>query len=102
MFGIGLPEMLLILFLALIIIGPEKLPGLARTLGKSFADFKRQTDDLKDAFRTGVNDPPTMTAKPPQVAGSPLPDYVPRPPLETAVKPEPSDVSDRSDTSDKA
>ncbi len=56
MFGIGMTEIILILALALIIIGPDKLPEIARTLGKGFADFKRQTDDMKDAFRTGIVD----------------------------------------------
>jgi Tat protein translocase TatB subunit len=48
MFGIGMPELLLILALALIVLGPKKLPELARALGKGMAEFRRATDDLKD------------------------------------------------------
>ena len=51
MFGIGMPELLLILGLALIVLGPKKLPELALALGKGLAEFRRATDELKDEFR---------------------------------------------------
>jgi Tat protein translocase TatB subunit len=50
MFGIGMPEMLLILAIALIVIGPKKLPDLAKSLGRAFAEFKRATSELKESF----------------------------------------------------
>lgn len=50
MFGIGMPELLLILGVALIVLGPKKLPELARALGKGLAEFRRATDELKDEF----------------------------------------------------
>ena len=58
MFGIGMPEMLLILAVALIIIGPKKLPDLAKTLGRALGDFKRATSDLKESIEmeTGLDD----------------------------------------------
>jgi Tat protein translocase TatB subunit len=51
MFGIGMPELLLILALALIVLGPKKLPELAKTLGKGLAEFRRATEEIKDEFR---------------------------------------------------
>ena len=50
MFGIGMTEMILIAALALVILGPKKLPDLARSLGKGFAEFKRATNELKSAM----------------------------------------------------
>lgn len=50
MFGIGFPELLLIMALALIVLGPKRLPDIARALGRGLAEFKRATDDLKQTF----------------------------------------------------
>jgi Tat protein translocase TatB subunit len=44
-------EILIILVVALIIIGPKRLPDLAKTLGKGFAEFKKAADDLQDTVR---------------------------------------------------
>ena len=51
MFGIGMPELLLILALALIVLGPRKLPEIARALGKGIAEFRRATDEIKEELR---------------------------------------------------
>jgi sec-independent protein translocase protein TatB len=56
MFGIGMPELLLILALALIVLGPKKLPELARALGKGMSEFRRATDELKDELRQMEHD----------------------------------------------
>ncbi|MFO7766180.1 MAG: twin-arginine translocase TatA/TatE family subunit [Pelovirga sp.] len=50
MFGIGMTEMILIAALALVVLGPKKLPDLARSIGKGFAEFKRATNELKSAI----------------------------------------------------
>lgn len=50
MFGIGFPELLLIAVIALVVIGPKRLPDLARALGRGFAEFRRATEELKQTF----------------------------------------------------
>ena len=48
MLGIGMQEIIIILVVALIIIGPKKLPDLARALGRAMGEFRKAADDLKD------------------------------------------------------
>lgn len=58
MFGIGMPELVLILAVALIVIGPKKLPDLAKSLGKAMGEFKKATNDIKDSMQldSGIQD----------------------------------------------
>ena len=82
MFGsIGMPELIIIFVIALIIFGPRKLPELGRSLGKSIAEFKRASNELKstleeeirleeqranlEATRTPAAPTPTIAAAPP-------------------------------------
>lgn len=51
MFGIGLPELILIMAIALIVVGPEKLPELAKTLAKQMVELKRAANALKDSLQ---------------------------------------------------
>jgi sec-independent protein translocase protein TatB len=50
MFGLGFGEILIILVLALVLLGPQKLPEVAKQLGKGLRDFKKASDDLKSQF----------------------------------------------------
>ena len=47
MFGIGIPELMIIMVIALIVVGPHKLPELARSLGKGLAEFKKASSDFR-------------------------------------------------------
>jgi len=55
MFGIGMPEMIIILVLALIVIGPHKLPELAKSLGKGLAEFKKASDGFQRSVQEEAN-----------------------------------------------
>ncbi|MEA3428316.1 MAG: Sec-independent protein translocase protein TatB [Thermodesulfobacteriota bacterium] len=50
MFGIGMPEMILIAAVALIVLGPKKLPELAKSLGRAVREFKKATSELKESI----------------------------------------------------
>ncbi len=50
MFGIGLPEFILIMALALIVVGPDKLPDLARSVAKGILDLKKTANTLKESL----------------------------------------------------
>ena len=56
MFNIGLPELLIILAIALIVFGPNKLPELAKAVGKAMREFKKATDEVKESFVTETKD----------------------------------------------
>jgi Tat protein translocase TatB subunit len=79
MFGIGMPELLVIFVVALVVLGPKRLPEMARTLGKAMAEFRRQSSDIIDELQhqIRVEDEPAKTAKPkpppPAAGGDPPP-----------------------------
>ena len=51
MFGIGLPEMIIIAAVALVFIGPDKLPGVLRSLGRGLVELKRATSDVRSTVQ---------------------------------------------------
>lgn len=56
MFGLGIGEIAVILFVALIFIGPKKLPGLARGLGKGIREFQNAARGLQETIKNPPND----------------------------------------------
>ncbi len=55
MFGnIGLPELMIIMIVALLVFGPKKLPEIGRTIGKAVREFKKSTDEIKGKFEEQI------------------------------------------------
>ncbi|MBW2314330.1 MAG: twin-arginine translocase TatA/TatE family subunit [Deltaproteobacteria bacterium] len=96
MFGIGMTEIVVILVIALLIFGPNKLPELARSLGKGFGEFRRASYDLRQSLMEVTDEPPSNPApeaaapqRPDQAITPPPPD-APPPKAESEVGPAPS------------
>ena len=67
MFGIGTPELILILIVALIVIGPKKLPDIAKAMGRAFGEFRRATDEIRENFDlASLDQKPQSTPSTPQ------------------------------------
>lgn len=56
MFNIGLPELMIIVAIALIVFGPNKLPELAKAFGKAMREFKKATEEVKESFEAETKD----------------------------------------------
>ena len=65
MFGIGTTELLVIAVLALLVIGPKRLPDLARSLGRGLAEFRRASSDLRQEF-LDLDDNARIAPEPPR------------------------------------
>jgi sec-independent protein translocase protein TatB len=104
MFGIGLPELIVILGLALIVVGPDKLPELARSIAKGVMELKKTAEGLKDELtqeggmledlRPDIDAVKTLKK---ELAESAHIDWQSHTPLDT-----PYTVTDASDTEQKA
>lgn len=68
MFGMGMMEIGLILAIALIVIGPKKLPDIAKSLGRAMGEFKKATNDLKNSIN--IDEPIDVNYDPKHQAGS--------------------------------
>lgn len=102
MFGVGLPELIVILVIALVVLGPRRLPEAARTLGKALGEFRRQSSEILAEFQheLRLEAPPPPTRRPPvaptavpgavaQRAGAPAAEG-PSPPAEARAGGEPA------------
>jgi sec-independent protein translocase protein TatA len=71
MFGIGMQELLIILVVALIVVGPRKLPELAKTLGRGLAEFRKTADDFQSTMMadTSAESSSRTTSIAPRVRG---------------------------------
>lgn len=80
MFGLGMGEIVIIAILALLLLGPDRLPDAAKQLGKTMRQLKRHTDDLKEQFEAELYAEERGAAKPSLVA--PIPTGKPQGPAE--------------------
>lgn len=63
MFGIGLPELILIMGLALIVVGPDKLPGLAKSIAKQILELKKTANSLKESLQEELHEEDELREK---------------------------------------
>ena len=85
--SIGLPELLIILVIALIIFGPRKLPELGRSLGRSLSEFRRASHELKNTLDEEIRVEDERVAerqRPPEKPGLHIDEAVPRSPGDQA------------------
>ena len=64
MFGIGPQELIVILVIGLLVLGPKRLPEIARSLGRGLTEFRRASTDLRQSL--ALDDEPERHAPPPQ------------------------------------
>ena len=76
MFGIGVPELILILVVGLIVFGPGKLPEMGRSLGKGIREFRKASNALTAAINA-PEPPPAPAAQPAPQAAAPAEQAVP-------------------------
>jgi TatA/E family protein of Tat protein translocase len=55
MFGIGMPELIIIFVIALLVFGPKELPKIGKTIGKAMGEFRRASDELKDGIQREID-----------------------------------------------
>ena len=81
MFNVGGPEVLIILVVALVVLGPSKLPEASRSVGKAMAEFRRMSTGFQTELRDALNEPIDTTAS---SQPTPPPSPPPADPLTTA------------------
>lgn len=82
MFGIGMPELIVIFVIALLVFGPAELPKLAKSLGRIMGEFKRTSDELMQQIQQEIDaageepKPPAPAAEAPSEPSAPAAEWV--------------------------
>jgi Tat protein translocase TatB subunit len=111
-FGIGMTELMVILVIGLLVLGPKRLPDLARSLGRGLAEFRRASTDMRreflDVAEDAKIDPLDLSAMDPapgasdEEPGARTPLVQPSDEPEPEPEPEPADQPDATPTASKA
>ncbi len=88
MFDIGGTEVLVILFIVLLLFGPDKMPGLAKGIGKSLREFKKAASSVEEEVRRAMEEAPAKPARKP--AGTVAQPTEATPPAPTPPSPPPA------------
>jgi len=92
MFGIGMTELIVIFAIGLIVLGPKRLPELARSLGRGIAEFRRASMDLRKEFMEASDEariaPPQLASDTAEKATDPKPagGEAPRDPVDSTER----------------
>lgn len=72
MLNIGPQELIVVLIIALIVVGPQRLPELGRTIGRAMREFRKIQGDVKDSIRLDLDTEPDQPVRPTPVAKTPV------------------------------
>ena len=72
MLNIGPQELILVLIVALVVVGPHRLPELGRTIGRAMREFRKIQDDVKDSIRLDLDTAPKPSNRPRQTSPKPV------------------------------
>ena len=56
MFGLGIPELIVIFVIALVVFGPKKLPELGKSIGRAMAEFKKASEEFQESVRSEMKE----------------------------------------------
>ncbi len=98
MFGIGVPELLVILVVALLVLGPKRLPEVAKALGKALGEFRKATSDISEELtnaRSMLEEEVRMAER---QARTIRPTGLPNPPPNAPDSPTPAPPAEKKET----
>ena len=111
MFGIGMQEILVVLVIALVVIGPKKLPEIAKALGKGYGEFRRAFEDMKSSINVDINTDDekerlrqinARVAETESLKAEPVPERLPYDPLPSGTAADPDSNSTTAPSGDPA